>query len=511
MADDCEMIGVKKFFGSHVDESRCVLKKTAFDFVVQEITACRICGVSPIVDYEKYVSGKMAAESVGQEECERVKRTEVHRILKYYPFVKAKTVDGRICIEETDVDFYSFVMQKVMFNTIDAGKWICRRLGVSSTLFQFAGNKDKRAVTFQEVTVKCSFMKLYGLAVELNKSPNVVGWEEYIEQGYTKQGIEESNTKMAAEMLMNAKKSVEAKEYMVGSTKICGKGQEDNECDGNAEDGGIATHANEMQKYEDSCMDADCDERLKSSIRIFGIRKSFSKKIGDLNGNRFRVVVRGFTDKHAVKRLGEGFLNYFGQQRFGNKLMNHVIGQYILEKKYDEAVDEIMKCGKCYEMYASGRYEEPMDIGDSTEKYILKSKAKGMKAKDIVFGMRRELRMLYLHSCQSRKFNDAINERIEKGKNVLRGDLVLAGDEVIEVQNPEDFKITDVVLRLEKMDNKLLKGGFRKMVETAYDIDIDVDDAEGNIVIKFSLKSSCYATMALREVIGNSVMNRVKV
>ncbi|TBU15275.1 TruD-like pseudouridine synthase [Ordospora colligata] len=510
MAEECEMIGVKKFFGSHIEENSCVLKKTAFDFVVQEITESKVCGVSPIVNYDKYMDGKMMVEYIGQEECERAKRTEMHKILKYYPFVKAKTIDGRICIEETDIDFYSFVMQKVMFNTIDAGKWICRRLGVLSTLFQFAGNKDKRAVTFQEVTVKCSFMKLYELAVELNKGSNVMGWEEYIEQGHTNESIEESNKKMETEMLIYSKKSVEEKECFTESNKMCNETEgKYTKCNGNTEDGDISMNVNEVTKDEDNGMNTDCDERLKSSIKIFDIRKSCSKKMGDLNGNRFSVVVRGFTDKNVVKRLEEGFLNYFGQQRFGNKLMNHVIGQYILEKKYDEAVDEIMKCGRCHEMYTSGRYEEAMSIGDSTEKYILKSKAKGMKAKDIVFGMRRELRMLYLHSCQSRKFNDAINERIEKGKSVLKGDLVLVGDDVIEVHNPEDFKITDVVLRLEKMDNKLLKGGFRKMVETAYNV--GVDDCEEGIVIKFCLKSSCYATMALREVIGNSVMNRVKI
>lgn len=33
------------------------------------------------------------------------------------------------------------------------------------------------------------------------------------------------------------------------------------------------------------------------------------------------------------------FLNYFGPQRFGKAFNNHIIGEFILNKKYDEAIN----------------------------------------------------------------------------------------------------------------------------------------------------------------------------
>ncbi|KAG5860118.1 putative tRNA pseudouridine synthase [Encephalitozoon hellem] len=485
--DDFASIGVKRFFNKHVKDAECILKQEAFDFVVQEITDSRVCGVYPIVDYKKFLDGKeVAGCSEGLSSEEKEYRTMIHKKLKYYPFVKAKTIDGEIRLENNDVGVYSFVLQKVMFNTIDAGKWICRRLGVPESAFQFAGNKDKRAVTFQEVTVRCSFMKLYKLAVELNREVDCFSWEDFIAEGYTKESIENENRMVEQEILMTV--GISADEWKKGF------GDE-----------------HEVKEKEERARKGDLTgwERVKSSIKIFDIKKSATRKLGDLKGNRFSIALKGFKDKELVKNLERGFLNYFGQQRFGNKLRNHEIGYDILTKRYEEAIDKIMKAGKCHEFYVGGKYEEGMGLGDSTEKYILKCKSKGMKGKDMVYGLRRELRMLYLHSYQSLKFNEAINSRMELGGDVVKGDMVCVDGEIKVVEDPLEFSIFDVVLPLEKFDNKMLKGGCRKMVERAEDI--TVNEIKDGIVVRFSLNSSCYATMALREVIGNSVLNRVSI
>lgn len=486
--DDFESIGVRRFFNGHIENAECVLKQEAFDFVVQETTDSRVCGVYPIVDYKRFLDGKeVAGYAEGLRSEEKEYRSMIHKKLKYYPFVKAKTIDGEICLENSDVSVYSFVLQKVMFNTIDAGRWICRRLGVPENAFQFAGNKDKRAVTFQEVTVRCSFMSLYKLAVELNGEANCFEWENFIVEGYTRERIENENKMVEKEILMAVGISPEEwkKEFK--------------------DNGHEVKERSEKNRREDPTG----WEKVRSSIKIFDIRKSAAKSLGDLKGNRFSIVLKGFKDKGLVKNLERGFLNYFGQQRFGNKLRNHEIGYDILTRRYEEAVDKIMEGGKCHELYISGKYEEAMGLGDSVEKYILKCKSKGMKGKDVVYGLRRELRMLYLHSHQSLKFNEAINNRMELGTDVIEGDIVCVDGEIKSVKDPLEFSIFDVVLPLEKFDNKMLKGGYRKIVEKADDVMIS--DVEDGIVVRFSLKSSCYATMALREVIGNSVLNKIRI
>lgn len=58
-------------------------------------------------------------------------------------------------------------------------------------------------------------------------------------------------------------------------------------------------------------------------------------KLGDLKGNRFQIVIRNVKEEnnmiiHAIESLkNNGFINYFGMQRFGNciDIPTHLIGK----------------------------------------------------------------------------------------------------------------------------------------------------------------------------------------
>jgi TruD family tRNA pseudouridine synthase len=63
-------------------------------------------------------------------------------------------------------------------------------------------------------------------------------------------------------------------------------------------------------------------------------------KLGDLSGNRFKIVIRELSEQNdqiineAVESLKEnGFINYFGLQRFGNcsQIPTHHIGKLALD------------------------------------------------------------------------------------------------------------------------------------------------------------------------------------
>jgi len=66
-------------------------------------------------------------------------------------------------------------------------------------------------------------------------------------------------------------------------------------------------------------------------------------KIGDLEGNRFTIVLRD-ADKEAIKILSKvrntkKLQNYFGSQRFGSLRNNNVkLGKLILKNKFEEAI-----------------------------------------------------------------------------------------------------------------------------------------------------------------------------
>lgn len=81
-------------------------------------------------------------------------------------------------------------------------------------------------------------------------------------------------------------------------------------------------------------------------------------KLGDLSGNRFSLAIRfiegsvknlylGATDeeiKQNVENLGEnGFLNYFGMQRFGCfNIMTHTIGKEAIKQNWKEVISKLL-------------------------------------------------------------------------------------------------------------------------------------------------------------------------
>ncbi len=69
-------------------------------------------------------------------------------------------------------------------------------------------------------------------------------------------------------------------------------------------------------------------------------------KLGDLEGNRFRIAVRGISREkeekireRIEKARKSGFPNLFGDQRFGSgRMINHIIGKHIIKGEFEQAV-----------------------------------------------------------------------------------------------------------------------------------------------------------------------------
>lgn len=88
-----------------------------------------------------------------------------------------------------------------------------------------------------------------------------------------------------------------------------------------------------------------------------------------------------------------------------------------------------------------------------------------------------------MHAYQSYIYNKKVNDEIQSCK---------------DKETLKDKKIS-----LEIRNNKHMKGDTRKIIETARDIQMTKE--QDSVVIMFTLSPSCYATMALREVIGDAV------
>lgn len=422
-------VGICHTFNDVDTSKQYRIKEKTEDFVVQEVVDSKRCTISSILDLEKYMEADRLINGQLDENLSKEERKELYSITNYHPLKRMYTKDGHLCVEDNSTDVFVFTVLKYDYSSFSLRTLLARRLGVHQNAVQMGGTKDKHAITIQEVSVKCSFDKLFSYAFALSRNKKIA----FEDLGYS-QGIENTNMKL--------------KEIFERQIKV-----------------------DLIDTHED--------------VGIYNIRRGVHKKLGDLDGNYFSVKINGLT---KISKTPTKFYNYFGIQRFGVNMNNHVIGKKILNKEYQDVIDMIMN--------------DPCILPDKqsyTQKLISRMLESGKKPKYIVDALPRDIRMTYLHAYQSFLFNQSLNSRIENEQPDIMSDMISVNGEL--VQADETSKLEDIYIPLEKMNDKLLKGGMRKMVENFEDFEAMFE--ENSTVLKFFLRKSCYATVALREIVGD--------
>lgn len=193
-------------------------------------------------------------------------------------------------------------------------------------------------------------------------------------------------------------------------------------------------------------------------------------KIGDLDGNRYRIVLRGLTSNNedqvneyeqCLKFLERnGFINYFGRKRFLNKkcVPVHQIGKALLSRNFEEAINLIMTPSK----------DDPSDVRAMKERWALSNGSplktlegsKSLKDEfeyklvqqlqknpdDLVAALEKvplNIRLGYIFAYQSYIWNIIASQRVKrKGLKLLPGDIVLANsNKPIPPEFYEDFSV----------------------------------------------------------------------
>ncbi len=166
-------------------------------------------------------------------------------------------------------------------------------------------------------------------------------------------------------------------------------------------------------------------------------------RLGHLKGNRFSIKIRGVKATgalHADKVLRTlektGVPNFFGEQRFGNRLNNHRLGRFDLMGRHQELLDELLGPDPDYPdfnpearaCYQRGQFEQAVQHFPSqqpTERAAVKALARGASARKVVESLHVRQRQFWVNAFQSALFNKVLAARIESGTigTFVEGDL----------------------------------------------------------------------------------------
>src|SRR6267143_2584010 len=233
--------------------------------------------------------------------------------------------------------------------------------------------------------------------------------------------------------------------------------------------------------------------RLKDVEVLDTFRTDKKLEIGDLLGNRFRVVVREIpfpkveieARAEAIARdlrMAGGFPNFFGIQRFGSvRPITHVVGRHLVRGEIKDAVRAyvahpiegedpqsfaVREDLESTRDYAAALRGFPKEWG--FEKAILNRLA--THPEDFAGALQQlplNLMILFVHGYQSYLFNRILSERMQEGLPVhepVEGDVVLAA----------------------RPDGRP-------------DRDLEWEAGDGTLEMRFTLTPGCYGTSLLRE------------
>ena len=185
-------------------------------------------------------------------------------------------------------------------------------------------------------------------------------------------------------------------------------------------------------------------------------------RMGQLKGNKFRILIRDLDDieksaEVANEVLNElevtGVPNYFGWQRFGRPRTNtHLVGEALIHNDLAEAVrryvgnpseDESLENQKARQAYDDGDLEKSLELmgkGMRYEKMIVRQLIKDSKKGELddkaymnaIHALPKPLQRMFVHAYQSYLFNDVVSRRVEMGINkYIEGDIIIDNDENI--------------------------------------------------------------------------------
>jgi tRNA pseudouridine13 synthase len=309
--------------------------------------------------------------------------------------------------------------------------------------------------------------------------------------------------------------------------------------------------------------DAVMKLKLPGIEPLWAARHGNKLRLGHLAGNRFAIKVRDVNATDVVKLSPlleilktRGMPNYFGEQRFGRRGDNHLLGVALVRGDAEgllklllgsprSDVDDSQAAG-ARKAFDRGDFQQAMKLyprSSGMERRILHRLIKTGDAKTAVRAIDEKLRRLWISALQSELFNQVVAKRIDSADQLIDGDLAWKHENgaCFAVENPEleqaratAFEISPTgpllgyrmtlpdakALEIEqsvfndyhlspadfKVEGKLrVKGARRPLRVQPKDIELaaGVDEFGPHITFAFTLPPGSFATVFLRECMKN--------
>lgn len=289
--------------------------------------------------------------------------------------------------------------------------------------------------------------------------------------------------------------------------------------------------------------------RIKD-LQINGFWRSDGVELGSDLGNAFEVIVRNAASPESARRIAEELEgripNYFGPQRFGERMNNQKVGLAILKGDFESAVMEYLtdtaneRNAKVVE--ARSRLKENMNFEEALghfprflkgERTVLAYLSKYPKNyANAIRLLPRGLAMMFIHAVQALIFNEELEQRVEKddfrSRIFSRSDFYgfpnmeeivnegkfpvapLIGYETKEeevsehaLETMERLGISRELFRISGLQELSMKGGYRPLLAPVKDL--SCEEVGNDVKLSFSLPKGSYATVLLDEfIVGGS-------
>ncbi len=255
---------------------------------------------------------------------------------------------------------------------------------------------------------------------------------------------------------------------------------------------------------------------------------------GDLLGNSFTIKLllkpgKSFDDvKEVLNNLRNALLpNYFGYQRFGSRRpITHLVGKELLLGNYEGAIDvlvgesspyELSEVNEARKLFREGRLRDSLKLLPSKfwlERKVINELLNGKSAKEAIYSLGSKYLSLFIEAYQSYLFNLALSKLIiDLGsieEVVSRCDVIKLPS--INVRYSDD-SCDSVVKEITKeyLSNastefvRFLRRGVRGTSFMVEELSIDYDGRY--VVLNFRLSPSTYASVVLRELLRESVVD----